>query len=208
MENFISWLLLSKSDICFQPKTVWYIAIISKLCECVCVCVCVCVCYPSTNRWAELQLLIEVGGFNPHVLSFFLAACMAFIISKAVALSHRLRIWSLHWKQPKLLVSWKKSQLYNKTLGSWSSVSLWLGRWHGAITTPFQACFPYPVKELNHLHSPVLILCCFNWLVSIQCSSSQVPCKQCSSSAFFIFPHLCLQQILISLLCFGLCVRC
>ena len=95
MENFISWLLLSKSDICFQPKTVWYIAIISKLCECVCVCVrvCVCVCiiHLQTISWTELQLLIEVGGFNPHVLSFFLAACMAFIISEAVALSQSMK---------------------------------------------------------------------------------------------------------------------
>ena len=70
-----------------------YIAIISKLCECVCVCVCVCVCiiHLQTISWTELQLLIEVGGFNPHVLSFFLAACMAFIISEAVALSQSMK---------------------------------------------------------------------------------------------------------------------
>lgn len=52
----------------------------------VCVCVCLCVIPLQTISWAELQLLIEVGGLDPHVLSFFLAACTAFIISEAVTL--------------------------------------------------------------------------------------------------------------------------
>ena len=51
-----------------------------------CVCVCVCVIPLQTISWAELQLLIEVGGLDPHVPSFFLAACTAFIISEAVTL--------------------------------------------------------------------------------------------------------------------------
>ena len=48
-------------------------------------CVYVCVIPLQTISWAELQLLIEVGGLDPHILSFFLAAYTALIISKAVA---------------------------------------------------------------------------------------------------------------------------
>lgn len=143
-------------------------------------------CITSRYRTENKELSLLKLGFGVPI-SFLLL-----IPIHHSCLSCCFRVCGLHQKQ--LETTGVMEREPTVTWNTWILVSCgvtrWLGGWLGAITSPSKACFPFPMKELNIIHGPPVLMFCGFILTDWFPSGAHLHYPNVSraiSSVFFLF---------------------